>query len=247
MKQLSITTQTICNSDENIENVKSHLVSMTKIAIDLFERNCMQANPEKFQAIFLAPGQKKVQTDFSIERNGLNMAVCNLIFWSVVVPTTIFGYEVWVLDDNDLVNINDFQKLAGRRIQRFESNSPTYSCYYGLGWMDLFTYICIKKLIFLHTIVRLEDDSMVKMLSRSRAKTFNENIGTGLQNAHKSPLFEIFKVSHNFGLYDDVMRMIFGVAVYSKSQWRDKIWKVADIGYTMQFSIGMKIFSSRPP
>ena len=57
---------TICNSDENIENVKSHLVSMTKIAIDWFERNCMQANPEKFQAIFLAPGHKKVQTDFSI-------------------------------------------------------------------------------------------------------------------------------------------------------------------------------------
>ena len=38
---------TICNSDENIENVKSHLVSMIKIAIDWFERNCMQANPEK--------------------------------------------------------------------------------------------------------------------------------------------------------------------------------------------------------
>ena len=38
---------TICNRDENIDNVKSHLVSMTKIAIDWFERNCMQANPEK--------------------------------------------------------------------------------------------------------------------------------------------------------------------------------------------------------
>ena len=93
--------------------------------------------------------------------------------------------------------------------------------------MDLFTYICIKKLIFVHTIVRLNDDSMVKMLSRTRAKTFNENVRIGLQNAHKSPLFEIFKVSHNFGLYDDTMRMIFGVTVYSKSQWRDKIWKIA--------------------
>ena len=40
---------------------------MTKIAIDWFERNCMQANPEKIQAIFLAPGHKKVQTDFSID------------------------------------------------------------------------------------------------------------------------------------------------------------------------------------
>ena len=54
-------------SDENIQNVKSHLVSMTKIAIDWLERNCMQANPEKFQANLLAPGHKKVQTDFSID------------------------------------------------------------------------------------------------------------------------------------------------------------------------------------
>ena len=64
---------TICNSDENIENVKSHLESMTKIAIDWFERNCMQANPEKFQAIFLAPGHKKVQTDFSIDNINIKL------------------------------------------------------------------------------------------------------------------------------------------------------------------------------
>ena len=65
-------------------------------------------------------------TGLGIKRNGLNMAVCNLIFWSVVFPTTVFGCEVWVLDDKDLENINNFQKMAGRRIQRFNSNSPTH-------------------------------------------------------------------------------------------------------------------------
>ena len=41
---------------------------MTKIAIDWFERNCMQASPEKLQAIiFLAPAHKKVRTDFFID------------------------------------------------------------------------------------------------------------------------------------------------------------------------------------
>ena len=65
MKKPFITT--ICNSDENIENVKTHLVRMPKIAIDWFERNSMQANPENYQAIFHAPGYKKMQTDFSID------------------------------------------------------------------------------------------------------------------------------------------------------------------------------------
>ena len=155
------------------------------------------------------------------------MAVCNLIFWSVVVPTTIFGCEVWVLGDKDLESIGNFQKFAGRRLQRFNFNSQTHSCYYGLGWMDLCTYACINKLIFLHTIVRLEEDNMVNMLFKNRAKTFNEDIRAGLQNIHKSPLFGIFKVSYNFGLYDDVIRMYFGIVVYSSLQWKDKVWKVA--------------------
>ena len=40
---------------------------MTNIAIDWFERNCMQANPKIFQAILLAPGHKNVETDLSID------------------------------------------------------------------------------------------------------------------------------------------------------------------------------------
>ena len=40
---------------------------MTKIPIDCFDMNCMQNNPEIYQAISLAPGHRTVQTDFSID------------------------------------------------------------------------------------------------------------------------------------------------------------------------------------
>ena len=46
---------------------------MTRIAFDWFERNCMQANPENFQAIFRAPGHKKVRTDFSIDNINIKL------------------------------------------------------------------------------------------------------------------------------------------------------------------------------
>ena len=101
-------------------------------------------------------------TGLGIKRNGLKMAVCNLIFWNVVVPTTIFGCEVLFINDEDIEKIEDFQKHAGRRIQRFSQYSPTYSCIYGLGWMDLNTIICIKKLLFVHTIVKLKESNMIK-------------------------------------------------------------------------------------
>ena len=52
-------------TDENIENVKSHLASITKFAIEWFERNCMQ--------VIFAPGHKKLQTDFSIDKINIEM------------------------------------------------------------------------------------------------------------------------------------------------------------------------------
>ena len=43
-----------------------HPIVMPKIAIDWFKRNCIQANPDTISGAFLAPGHKKVLTNFSI-------------------------------------------------------------------------------------------------------------------------------------------------------------------------------------
>ena len=58
---------TISHSDKDITIVKTHLAEKTRTAIDWFDRNCMQANPTKFQAIFLAPGKQIAPVDFSID------------------------------------------------------------------------------------------------------------------------------------------------------------------------------------
>ena len=82
--------------------------------------------------------------------------------------------------------------------------------------MDLCTYICVKKLIFALTIIKLDENNMIKKLFKNRAKTFNGNIAAGLQNEHNSPLLEILRVSYNYGLYEEVMRMLFGIIIYNK-------------------------------
>ena len=166
------------------------------------------------------------RTGLGIKRNGLNMAVCNLISWNVVVPTTLYGCEIWVKTEKDIKIIENFQKQAGKRIQRFNQYSPTHSCMYGLGWMDLNSIICIRKLLFIHTIIKLEDN-MIKRLVKCRACSFNENINKGMENEHKSLLFEILRVSRNLGLYEEVMRMIFGRIVYSKTQWKKRVWDIS--------------------
>ena len=168
----------------------------------------------------LAKGRKTLNaaTGLGIKRNGLNMATCNLIFWNVVVPTTLYGCELWVLSDEDICKIDKFQKQAGKRIQTFSPYSSSYASYYSLGWMDLCTFICAKKLIFIHTIIRQDDSSMIKGLLKARAEKFNENIALNIQNNHRSPIYEILKISYNFGIYNCLMKLIFGRTYMNKDQ-----------------------------
>ena len=70
---------------------------------------------------------------------------CNLIFWSVVMPILTFGSEIWILSDKDHENLQNFQRYAGRRVQRFPQRSPNMTSFFGLGWIKINTYIMIKK------------------------------------------------------------------------------------------------------
>ena len=57
-------------------------------------------------------------TGFGIRKGGLTIATCSVIFWSIVVPTALYGCGMWVLDHNSLNMIETFQNLVGKRIQR---------------------------------------------------------------------------------------------------------------------------------
>ena len=159
-----------------------------------------------------------------IKRNGLTMATCNLIFWNVVIPTTLYGCELWVLDQTDIDKLELFQRQAGRRIQRFASNSPTFSCFYGLGWMDICSFICARKPIFMHTMIMQPDGSLIKTIMQKRTRVFNDNIRLHIQDKHRSPIFEILKISFNFGLYECLVRQIFGRHFLSKNEWKTIVW-----------------------
>ena len=90
-----------------------------------------------------------------IKKSGLNMIACNIIFWAVAIPTLTFGSECWILNDDDIDNLMIFQRHVGRRIQRLASRAHNVNCFYGLGWIRVTTYIIIKKILFILTILKL--------------------------------------------------------------------------------------------
>ena len=167
-------------------------------------------------------------TGLGIRRNGINMNVCNIIFWAVVIPIITFGCEMWVMSDKDIVNLQAFQRFAGRRVQRLSYKSPNASAFFGLGWTRIVTYIYVKKLLFVLTIVKLGADNFVKMIFTERLEAYRRNTEAGTLNAHRSPFFDIFNVCVKFDLLNIVDDMLNGRTPISKKKaWSKLCWEKA--------------------
>ena len=81
-----------------------------------------------------------------------------------MIPIITFASELWILSEYDINALDNFQKSAGRRIQRFHFKSPSATAFIGLGWIRLETLIYVKKLLFLRSIAILKDESIHKIV-----------------------------------------------------------------------------------
>ena len=156
------------------------------------------------------------------------MMSCNLIFWTIVIPVTTFGSEICCLTEADCENLNAFQRHIGRRIQRFPSRSPKFSSFYGLGWSRIVTYIWIKKLLFIMSILRLKEDNVVRRVFVKCTEVFNENVHKHVDNINNSPTYDLSNTACKFGLYNLIYEFTSGVRVVpSKNTWTKIIWERA--------------------
>ena len=190
---------------------------------------CIYENDSTLVNEKISKGRKTLNaaTGLGVRRNGLCMAICNLIFWMVVIPITTYGAEIWVMCQKYIDNLEAFQRYAGHRFQRFNPSFPNISSLYGLGWIGIVTFICIKKLMFVHTILDIDENNYIKKIFKERALTFNEDIRRGVTNKFRRPIFNMLKVSINFGVYEQIMRQLFRQHVITKTEWKRSILKKA--------------------
>ena len=73
----------------------------------------------------------------------------------------------------------------------------------------------------------MEEDFVYKKLLRARTRQFDNNIESGLINQYNSPIFDALKVALTFGIYEETIRLIFGLRVYSKQAWKGLVWAKA--------------------
>ena len=81
------------------------------------------------EKILKARKKLNMATALGIKRGGLNMSTCNLIYWTVVIPTLWFGCEMWVVKRKDIEQLQAFQRYVARRLQRFHPRSINVTCF----------------------------------------------------------------------------------------------------------------------
>ena len=163
-----------------------------------------------------------MSTALGIKQGGLNMSTCNLIYWTVVMPTLCFGCEICVLKRKDIEQLQAFQRYAARRLQRFFSRSLNITSLVCLGWMDIITFIIARKIIFLRSIFVMNEYLPIRRILTERINDYVE----GDLNAFDSPLLQILGYVSEWGIMDEIRGMANG-RMLSKSGWSGLVWRKA--------------------
>ena len=91
--------------------------------------------------------------------------------------------------------------------------------------MRLERIIQIKKLMFIHSIMKMNDDDLPKKIFCERANFYFNNEQFGMENTYQSAVFDLLNVSDVFGLLKEVKSMVQRQHFYTKSGWKSIVWK----------------------
>ena len=189
------------------------------------KNNCLRMNGERTKER-ISKGQKALNAaaGLGLKPGGLTIHACGLIFWSMVVPIITFPSELWVLNDEDVGLLNDFQVYAGRRVQRMHQKSPRETSYIGLGWISLEIYIYVKKILFIRSIMVLKEDSVYRRIFINRYTQYISDRLRFSTNILESPVFDILRIVDVFELHNEVQGMVQNTRLFSKRQWSNIVW-----------------------
>ena len=178
-------------------------------------------------------------TGLGIRRNGLTIATCNIIFWSLVVPIALYGCEVSHLSNGEISILENFQTYAAKKIQRFYERVPNLVSLYALGWMRLEHFVQVKMMMFIRSVLVLDDQTLSRRIFCERATViFERDIVDGDETGY-NVVHDLLVTASLFNLLNEVRDMVLRGQHYPKSAWKGMVWSRAweleDVFWNIQF------------
>ena len=217
------------NSKERVYRLGTEKVEEKSTYDHVGLKNCVGGDYTDRIVEKISKGRKALcaASGIGFKKGGLTLKICCFIYWTIIVPIVTYAAELWVLNDADIEKLDKFHRYAGRKAQRFHQRAPITTSYECLGWMRLENFVYAKKLLFIRSIAMQDGENIYLKICRMRMSHFNGNIQRGVTNVFLSPIFDILRVSIIYGLYEEVCRMLSGITIFSKSQWKQLVWNRA--------------------
>ena len=95
----------------------------------------------------------------------VSVTVLSKIYWAIVVKRMVFGLEVYVIDENNMEELDKAQRHHAKIVQGIPNMVHKPTVLAPLGWMSMKGYITIKKMCFLWSILCYPDTGIYKAIA----------------------------------------------------------------------------------
>jgi len=100
-----------------------------------------------------------------VRPQGLNQLTATNIYKSIVMPVALYGSELWNnMTNTDMTNLNRLQHFMVKVIQGFHTRTRSDMCESMLGLYRLSAEVDKRKLLFLHRLLSLPNQTVSKQI-----------------------------------------------------------------------------------
>ncbi|PJE78122.1 hypothetical protein CI610_02944 [invertebrate metagenome] len=137
-----------------------------------------------------------------------------------VYPSALYGCELWVLSNTELLMLERAQHFIVKSIQGFGKRTRTDMCTSLIGWLSIEAYIDIKKLLYLGRICRMNRNNLICRVFISRFFMYIVN-----NCSQKGFIPDIVRILKKYNLYEYIVLFLDDGSFPNKIHWKSLIYK----------------------
>ena len=167
----------------------------------------------------LLKGRRATAAMQSLAKSGtiLNPAVASKIYWSVTVPTMLYGIEVWGISDSSLGKFEVAHRQMAKNVQGLPSNVAGVGCLAPLGWVMIESWVDRRRLLFLWNVLNLPGDNICRQCCVYR---LNEIWSWSKMCSPAGPVYILYETCRKYGLESELWEMVRTGVQMTKNEWK---------------------------
>ena len=149
----------------------------------------------------------------------LSIKAQSKIYWTVSVPTITYGFEVMPIDEKTVDSLEKTHRIIAKNVQKLPDQTPNPVILPLAGWKSLSSVIDIMKIMFLWTIITLNDNSIYKKIAIKRIQDWYTSSSNEYQTGPTGLMMNCIK---KYCLQDEIKNIIEN-NLWSKQAWKTEV------------------------